>query len=481
MKRRLWLAVLLIDLLGIALIPLNLFAFQLPEAVTILFAIAAAALNVLLWCKGAEGKGAKLALSAFSLAAMAITLFGAYCNPYWNSLTFRGGAGATVKDDAMVLSGKDAVADLDYAMKYLRKLHPAFYRNAPREVIAQYELARQNLASMDAVDLPTLNREIESVFATLGDAHTFAIASYNERHWLRHDAADDRIVAVNGLTIDELLAQNARFFSYETEEYGRLWVESRLQFAEGLAYLGIDVDDGVMYTYAHPDGTETTYTFYRDDFAADSSGAGEEASFVSYEIDRAHDLAILRLDQCVYNDAYRKCLKEMFTEVRANGISNVAVDLRRNGGGNSMVADEFIRYLNVREYQTWGSEWRLGAFEIKNEARTVENKRYTDAPYYGKLYVLTAAYTFSSGMDFAMLVKDNHMGTLIGEAPGNLPDSCGDVAMFSLPHSGIYMQISTKRYHRIDREQAGLPVEPDVPCAAAEAMDKLYETIAGRP
>lgn len=36
------------------------------------------------------------------------------------------------------------------------------------------------------------------------------------------------------------------------------------------------------------------------------------------------------------------------------------------------------------------------------------------------VYVLTDVYTYSSGMDFAMLVADNHLGTLIGEPCGNL-------------------------------------------------------------
>lgn len=114
MSRRLRVAIIAIDILGVALIPLNLFVLQMPEAVTIAFALGAAVLNVLLWRGGAERKGAKLALSAFSLAAMAITLFGAYCNPYWNSVIFHGGAPTVVRDDAMVLTGKEAVGDLDF-------------------------------------------------------------------------------------------------------------------------------------------------------------------------------------------------------------------------------------------------------------------------------------------------------------------------------------------------------------------------------
>lgn len=484
MKRRLWLAVVVLDVLGIALIPLNLFALQMPEAVTLIFVPAAAVLNVLLWRGGTGGRGAKAALSLLSLAAAALTLFGAYCNPYWNSNTFRADALKTVRDDAMVLTGREALADLDYAMKYLKKLHPAFYRGAPPAASAQYELARQELAGMEKVDLCTLSREIEPVLATLGDAHTYALAVYRRAHRLKYlderEAAGERVVAVNGVSVDELLAQNARLFSYETEAYGRLWAENRLRSLEGLRYLGIDTDGGVAYTFARADGTKETLTFYSDDFTVEDSGA-DDAPFVSYELDRGHDLAVLRLDRCVYNDAYRDCLAEFFAAVRANGISNVAVDLRNNGGGNSLAADELIRYLNVRQYRHGSSEWRLGPFLLKNEARTVENRRYTENTFCGKLYVLTSARSFSAAVDFAMLVKDNRIGTLIGEEPGNLPDSYGDAAFFALPHSNIFMQISTKSFHRVDGSAAGRPVEPDIPCAAEDAERELYQKIAERP
>lgn len=327
MKRRLWLAVVVLDVLGIALIPLNLFALQMPEAVTLIFVPAAAVLNVLLWRGGTGGRGAKAALSLLSLAAAALTLFGAYCNPYWNSNTFRADALKTVRDDAMVLTGREALADLDYAMKYLKKLHPAFYRGAPPAASAQYELARQELAGMEEVDLCTLSREIEPVLATLGDAHTYALAVYRRAHRLKYlderEAAGERVVAVNGVSVDELLAQNARLFSYETEAYGRLWAENRLRSLEGLRYLGIDTDGGVAYTFARADGTKETLTFYSDDFTVEDSGA-DDAPFVSYELDRGHDLAVLRLDRCVYNDAYRDCLAEFFAAYRLKKFETFA-------------------------------------------------------------------------------------------------------------------------------------------------------------
>lgn len=96
------------------------------------------------------------------------------------------------------------------------------------------------------------------------------------------------------------------------------------------------------------------------------------------------------------------------------------------------------------------------------------------------VYVLTDVYTYSSGMDFAMLVADNHLGTLIGEPCGNLPDSYGDILRFQLPHSQLNLTVSYKKWWRVDPEKTGEPVIPDILCPSEDAMEKAYELIRGQ-
>ncbi len=44
---------------------------------------------------------------------------------------------------------------------------------------------------------------------------------------------------------------------------------------------------------------------------------------------------------------------------------------------------------------------------------------YDDLTFNGPVYVLTSANSFRSAILFAQYIKDNLMGTLIGEEPGN--------------------------------------------------------------
>ena len=170
--------VLLLDALALGLIPLNLFILRMPEFVSLILSACVLLSALLLWIKGTQKKVLKTLVSLFSLIAVLFSLFGAYCSPYWNSLNFRDGADMRLKDDNAVLTREQALADLDYAMKYLKKLHPALYGEVPEAVERQYELSRRQLASMEEVDVCTLSQAVESVFSPLGDAHTHAGAWY---------------------------------------------------------------------------------------------------------------------------------------------------------------------------------------------------------------------------------------------------------------------------------------------------------------
>lgn len=80
-------------------------------------------------------------------------------------------------------------------------------------------------------------------------------------------------------------------------------------------------------------------------------------------------------------------------------------------------------------------------------------------------------------MLFAQIIKDNRMGIIIGEAPGNNPNGYGDVALFKLPNSELLISISTKQFYRADRECADELIYPDIECKSEDAMEELYKIL----
>lgn len=188
----------------------------------------------------------------------------------------------------------------------------------------------------------------------------------------------------------------------------------------------------------------------------------KDEKWVSYTIDNDNSLGIFKLDTCNYNSEYVDELKKFFQEVSENNIENIVVDLRENTGGYSKVVNEFIKYLNVDKYLSYGGEIRCssqakkqrnlgkltGYSSFENDEINNEKIPHPELIFKGNVYALTSPLTFSSANMFAVILKDNNIGKIIGEPTGNQPSSYGDVLFFKLLNSQIEYQVSFKKWIR---------------------------------
>lgn len=493
----LWLSPVIFIIIGIGLIPLNLFLFSMPEWITILFSAFILAASVIMWLRLKRKLHVKIIISVFSLLGITVTLFGSLCNPYWNSIMFKSDRSLYYcKDYDCELTYSQAKADLDYAFKYLKKLHPLFYKSTPEEIQDRYNRVAAELKGADKITVNRLSEQVQSIFSLLGDAHTSLFLNYDDPRYMKyigiHKSAGDSLIGINGQSLESLLDADSpchNKVSYEVKSWGIIQLKNYMNTLEGLDYLGIPTDKGITYNYRSKSGEKIDVSVTESDFLTydeyvkfnslsdTGSDNAEETSFVSYSVDKDKSTAVLTLTECNYNREYTDTIKEMFKEIKAQGIENLAVDLRDNGGGNSLVANEFFKYLNIEGFKEGGFDWRLGCFMINIPQIVNENEKYEELLFKGKLYLLTSNNSFSSAMLFAQFVKDNGLGTIIGEAPGNDPNGYGDISVFRLPNSGAVIQISTKEFKRADNK-VGL-IEPDIPCDRDEALDYFHKECAG--
>lgn len=61
----------------------------------------------------------------------------------------------------------------------------------------------------------------------------------------------------------------------------------------------------------------------------------------------------------------------------------------------------------------------------------------------GTIYVLTSLSTFSAAMQVADCLQGNGLAKIVGESPGNLPVSYGNIVYYVLPFSKLALKIST--------------------------------------
>ncbi|WP_162551089.1 S41 family peptidase [Paenibacillus tepidiphilus] len=277
--------------------------------------------------------------------------------------------------------------------------------------------------------------------------------------------AGDIVTAIGGRSIGELEQALKELIPAENMNWVRSTGATYLRTVTVLRHLDM-IRDGqvVVEALRGKQNVSDVYTLsanYEEGYNPYPSG--REA--FSYSIEDDLPLAVFRLNECTYNAAYREMVKQFFSEVADKGIKHIAVDIRNNGGGNSVVIDEFLSYLKVREYTGFGALIRYSpqAKQANNleqdqgfkqfERGVIQNPAPAGQPYDGKLYILTSPRTFSSANWFAVIVQDNGLGSVIGEATGNRPTSYGNVIPFSLPSSGIMFQTSYCSWERPDPER----------------------------
>lgn len=465
-----------------ALIPINIFCANFPEWVTVLFSV--------LFCGGLVAYliffktklVTKIILPIiFGLVAI-LCSFIPFLVPYWNSYVFKDYNGAILNYDEVISYGA-AEEDLSALKSHLERTHPAFRGGLTDEVKNAYNASLERLKGMDKITVNDLRREIQTVLHPIGDAHTSTYNNYPDDGYLKtipqkYSQGFD-ITAINGKTVKQIFEDAKPYYCYETEDWinidlGSLATLGFLGYSEPFTYEWSDGDSVIKETYTADDFVSW------DEFAEIRNGFvvsdDTKLDFVYYDIDEQKSLATLTLTQCDYNQVYIDCVRSMFEEVKEKNIENVAVDLRGNGGGSSLVANEFIKYLPVESYCDGPYDWRWGFLNFHSNGK-MTNRRYKDLTFGGGVYILTDNGSFSSAKDFAMLIQDNRLGKVVGEPSANSVNGYGEVAYFYLPNTGLFVQISTKKWYRIDKDNTDDYVMPDYPCDGERAKERLYEII----
>lgn len=161
----------------------------------------------------------------------------------------------------------------------------------------------------------------------------------------------------------------------------------------------------------------------------------------------------------------------MFSE----NISNIVIDLQKNGGGNSSVMFPFLNYLGAENCSLGRWDTRYGWY-LKKGKEVIWNSKKLTQTFEGQVYVLMNTNTFSAAESFAEVLRDNDLAILVGETSGNKPDCFIDIVTFQMPHSKFFLDISYKKNYRIDQNKSGQPLTPDY--ITDQPMEKVYELIA---
>lgn len=126
----------------------------------------------------------------------------------------------------------------------------------------------------------------------------------------------------------------------------------------------------------------------------------------------------------------------LFAFLDAHPPGRLIIDLRNNGGGDYHEGyDDIIRPLIARPA--------------------------INAP--GHLFVITGRYTFSAAMNNAAQFHTDTHATLVGEPPGEVPNSFQERRSFRLPRSHLLVNYSTAYYRFLPTDQPALLPDHEAP------------------
>ncbi len=383
------------------------------------------------------------------------------------------------------LTPQQASEDLAFVVGRVKEHHVSAEKGLPAAVEAQYREELDGLSQTPTV--LDVWRAGSRILKPLGDGHSGlnymggGDATRVEQAFVMTEGGllasggqhnGKPVAGLAGMPVDDLYERFLAQYGYENLSRARYAFPNYVRTPQGLRWLGAEPADALQVSWRTliPESAELPY--------APVPGRSAQQPFVRYDIDEEHGLGVLTLDACDNNDVYRETLKNFFADVKKAGLGAIALDLRSNGGGNSTVIGEFLRYLDACTYVDYGAAIRLGPLVLRFAPQQTNVKPAEGLVFDGDVYVLTGGRTFSSATQFAVVLRDNGLCRVIGQAPGNSPSMYGDTLHYQLPHSALALTVTYKQFTRPDAARtAEDALQPDIPTVVTADGDGVMEAL----
>lgn len=410
-------------------------------------------------------------------------------------------------------TSKELKEDFNFMIRTMEEVHPNLYYAVDKDTFEKESNTLRNSIKkpMSAVDFYKITAPL---IAKLEDGHTslrlpfisidkymqqggkifpYAISIKDNKLWIVKDTTNKNsipvgaeILSINNIKSSDIINGSLKYISGEKANFRIKILESYLPFMywtlygksetytieysinnnkqivtiDGATYNGINAY--MEYTGKSQD-TAKNYSFYT--IPEINTGVIDFRSFTDFA-------------------AFEKFLDNTFGEINKNKLSNLIIDIRENGGGNSSLGDLLTCYITDKNFTSYsrvdekGSKQIIDRYKAKvasvqvsedGNSAVISNGSYYNkitvgaintsyseecTPYYvknkfkGNVYLLTSSYTFSSATDFAAIFNDYKLGTIIGEETGGLATSYGDVYSFQLPNTKLEAGVSYKYFVR---------------------------------
>ena len=171
---------------------------------------------------------------------------------------------------------------------------------------------------------------------------------------------------------------------------------------------------------------------------SEARASGGALPDVHFSVDRTNDVGFVTIPSFAIRDmeGYMHTLDSLFQELHTLKTGHLVIDLRDNQGGHPIFAAQLFSYLTPNEFTYFKRNPEAEAFEPLYNPMQPDQRSYD-----GNLIVLVNGGCLSTTGHLISLLKYHTEAIFIGEEPGST-FSCNDFSIqFTLPNTGMEVNI----------------------------------------
>lgn len=346
------------------------------------------------------------------------------------------------------LSSQQWKDDINFFAKQLQKKHKNLFHTTTKETFDRSISDLKNLAGT-IPDYEVIIK-IQQIAASIGDGHTVVHLPPTFKRlpvvlfWFNKDLyvsrttnhykneLGKRVIRIGDHSMDEVMKKISTVMSVAENEWFNMSSSAQyMVLPEVLATLKIIPSvEKVSLTLMDDNNNENTIELTpipQDGKAVWISVVKEEPLFrqrinENFWFRFLPDINAVYVNWKNYDDL-GKNVNELFDFIKEKNVSRLIVDMRQNGGGDF-------------------KKGRRHFIDAVQKHPAINQK--------GNLYVITGRRTFSAAMVNSIDFKKQTAAIILGEPPGERPNSYSENDEMKLPNSGLVISYSTKYYQFLD-------------------------------
>ncbi|MBI9073355.1 MAG: hypothetical protein JEY94_17265 [Melioribacteraceae bacterium] len=400
-----------------------------------------------------------------------------------------------------VYSKNQVSNDIDNAMVLMEDIHPNLYSTIDKTSLANIIDSLKYTMPQEVTDVEVY-KTFGSIISNIKDGHTtLDMDNYLKRgsilfrkvlpcnfriigdkiyilknYYIRRNIPiGSEVLTINNKPAAQCLDEISQLISYETMSFRDAWLQLPIIWGMWNNFKDFNI------TYRTPNNiiesvTASTGLLANISYLWDLTGKFGTENY-RFEI-LTGNIGYINLKAFNDLDHFKTFLKSTFDIIKKNEVDNLIIDIRKSGGGSSLVLEELMQYISPIEYATFDTSlikiskhlilensldttiFKQGALFDEEPAKIAlgENPLRFD----GSCYVLTSGYSFSTASDFAAMVRCLNLGKIIGSETGGRTTSFGSPTNIPLPETEIIISVSRKKFVNVCGVESQLGIIPDI-------------------